>query len=63
MNHRFALSECIGAIFLFRYPLDNGNFSRFEGVSKSDYSGPQSVVLPFMNGNDCGMETDRIDGE
>ncbi len=49
--------------FLSRYPLDNGNFSRFEGVSESGYSGTQSVVLAFMDGSDCRMETERIDSE
>ncbi len=63
IHDRVALSECIGDIFLSRYPLDNGNFSRFEGVSESGYSRTQSVVLAFMDGSDFGMETERIDSE
>ncbi len=33
----------------------------FERVSESGYSGTQSVVLAFMDGSDCRMETERID--
>ncbi len=52
-----AIFFCPGIYWITEMSPDSG------GISELGYSGTQSVVHAFMDGSDCGIEVERIDGE